>query len=520
MEDNLNPEISTWECVVAQAEIIEISENVAERRDRRVGPPQASGSGEGSSKPKHQHQTPGRAARAVTFDSPKRRHGHDRQRSRTRGNQGTRGESHTSTSSHHHTHQPPSSNDRRDSSKKEFNRGKSQSSTSQKTDQQKLPWRSDKELAEFRASGKCFSCGKEGHISRNCPDSQTVHSHGSKPPGRAAFNIEPVVFEEDVLDDVEVLDSLPLGAIRFDDDLPPECLWPIDEWCEHYPYWCEPNILARSELGDCYSIVAGTVLTLDQPYPGDEYFDTDLIRPELRFKLTYQENTCMYQIHDRLVEAKELVSRAFLEQPKFNISCWYAARRIQSLDLKMGLPQGYAMGHAIRLVAAKLLTDGIPSAYPCTRPDLDPGDRFKIYPLRADQDNYTIRDADLDILVEVPKSSLENPVFDLVSWYVQHLETWQLVEQRYKELHINSYLVDLPPHTPPHMDYLEIDFDYPESIPGEDDPIYDDLPGLNPVSDSEDGKDDEPEESSQDRPTEGLSNDVLNEQGGGSSRGG
>ena len=33
--DNLNPETSSWDRVVAQAEIIEISENVAERRDRR-----------------------------------------------------------------------------------------------------------------------------------------------------------------------------------------------------------------------------------------------------------------------------------------------------------------------------------------------------------------------------------------------------------------------------------------------------------------------------------------------------
>ena len=35
--DNLNPEVSSWSSVVAQAEIIEISENVADRRDRRGG---------------------------------------------------------------------------------------------------------------------------------------------------------------------------------------------------------------------------------------------------------------------------------------------------------------------------------------------------------------------------------------------------------------------------------------------------------------------------------------------------
>ena len=38
--DNLNPETSSWDRVVAQAEIIEISENVVERRDlsRRSNP--------------------------------------------------------------------------------------------------------------------------------------------------------------------------------------------------------------------------------------------------------------------------------------------------------------------------------------------------------------------------------------------------------------------------------------------------------------------------------------------------
>ena len=35
--DNLNPETSSWAVVVAQAEVIEISENVTERQDRKAG---------------------------------------------------------------------------------------------------------------------------------------------------------------------------------------------------------------------------------------------------------------------------------------------------------------------------------------------------------------------------------------------------------------------------------------------------------------------------------------------------
>ena len=41
--DCLNPETSSWDRVIAQAEIIEISENVAERRDRRVNTASTSG---------------------------------------------------------------------------------------------------------------------------------------------------------------------------------------------------------------------------------------------------------------------------------------------------------------------------------------------------------------------------------------------------------------------------------------------------------------------------------------------
>ena len=42
-QDNLNPETSSWDRVIAQAEIIEISENVADHRDRQTNNTSASG---------------------------------------------------------------------------------------------------------------------------------------------------------------------------------------------------------------------------------------------------------------------------------------------------------------------------------------------------------------------------------------------------------------------------------------------------------------------------------------------
>ena len=56
----------------------------------------------------------------------------------------------------------------------------------------KRPILSDKEKAEYRAAGRCFGCGKEGHMSRNCPDNASIKSPGQGPPGKSAFSVEPV----------------------------------------------------------------------------------------------------------------------------------------------------------------------------------------------------------------------------------------------------------------------------------------------------------------------------------------
>jgi hypothetical protein len=486
--DNLNPEISTWDQVVSQAEIIEISENVADRRDRaKVGSsqPAAGGSTDRPARSKGNSNQQARSARAVTFDSPRRRHGHDRQRSRVPNQQSREGSQAASTSRHPST---PGS-DRRDtrgtSSKGKF---QTPSGSSYKKEPSRTPRRSEKELAEFRASGRCFVCGGEGHISRNCPENQTVHASGSRPPGKAAFSIEPVASGLD--DSVEVLDSLPLGAIDFEDDeaVMPVSYWPIEEWGEHYPYWDEPHILAREEIGDCYGMVADAILTTDQPYPGDDLFDVDQIRPEMRFSIFFQEKTQDYLIKDQLVDAEVVIARSLLEKPQFDISRWYAARRIEALNLDMKPSHRGAMGYAVSWVATKLLMDGISSSYPCTRPELNPRSRFVVYPLRPGRDEYTIIDDDLEIIVHVPKILLEDQSFDLVAWYTIQIDARRMFKHWYTKYHAQKYRVDHmiePAPEWPEWEDLDIEFESPEQP--EDDPRYDDLPGLTPVSDSEDG---------------------------------
>ena len=73
---------------------------------------------------------------------------------------------------------------------------------------------------------------------------------------------------------------------------------PRVEWREHTPYWQEPEISARNQIGDCYAMVADAVLTQTQPFPGDELYASDNLIPELRFNVAKHYNGGMYSIYD------------------------------------------------------------------------------------------------------------------------------------------------------------------------------------------------------------------------------
>ena len=192
-----------------------------------------------------------------------------------------------------------------------------------------------------------------------------VKSAGDKPPGTTSFNIEPVI-NEDESDGVEVLDSLPVGAMFInsedeehehinssdeDDDVP---AWPLSDWRDYFPFWNQPGVWTRCRIGDCYLMMAISILTLGQPYPG------------------FWQSECL--IHDTLTNKWVTLDTALLRNVHFNLTRWYAVMRIHALALDKSRADGYysPMGSPVSVVTQKLLTDGSYTYYPCVLSDLDP----------------------------------------------------------------------------------------------------------------------------------------------------
>ena len=143
--------------------------------------------------------------------------------------------------------------------------------------------------------------------------------------------------------------------------------------------------------------------------------------------------------HLRLADSHVPMAHSLLENHKFDVSKWYA-KCSQALNLDEKLTHHYDMGFSISLVAVKLLTNGIPSLYPCANPGLDPKDRFTVYPPKFHGDEYIIMDEDLHIHVPLAKSLLENPSFELVNWYRHYLDEKGIFEECCMDTHFQNMI--------------------------------------------------------------------------------
>ena len=248
----------------------------------------------------------------------------------------------------------------------------------------------------------------------------------NKPPGVPSYSMDMTVIEND--DSDEVIESLPVGFI----DVSPEEEWsevpePLidNSWRKNYPDWQDPRASAPMSIGNCYEKTAEYVLTIQQPYPGDGYFNhrLNIYSPPERFRVT-QLRSDVFRVQDRLTEFEICIETSQLKNVKFNLGHWYAKWRALVLGLKKPSKKEYPqqLEDPLVLVTQHVLKSGINDYYPNIKTRTWREDRFFVHQKDFGSSIYEIIDDDLELVADIDKSNLENPEFDLIDWYIKHIE--------------------------------------------------------------------------------------------------
>ena len=106
-------------------------------------------------------------------------------------------------------------------------------------------------------------------MSRNCPQNNTVKGNGSnKPPGLPSYSMDMTLLEDEP-DKNDVLESMPVGVMGIE-RARTSVSEPDESWHKQYLMWQHDKTQAPDIIGDCYAMTAEYLLTIAQPYPGDE----------------------------------------------------------------------------------------------------------------------------------------------------------------------------------------------------------------------------------------------------------
>ena len=446
-KDGLHPDESTWEEVVAKAEMVKISDSVLDPRERRFVQAGASTSRSSQSNPKNKS---GLSSRSVTMTPPNR----EKQGNYQNNNSCTRDNRQTfkndqfrrrTDRNNYYTPRGRSFYDRQNQSSRPPPRLTNVNTGTSMTNQNNARFNkntqlTEKEMADRRASGKCFNCGKEGHMSRNCPERNLLKGGTNKPPGVPSYSME-MSLVEDISDSKEVLESVPLGYLGMKMNHVPINQEP-ENWQNYYPIWQQPGLSARQWFGDCHVMTIEYQLTIRQPYPGDEQSVVFPCLPMNRFIVLRLENLKnVFKIRDDLVDFEIEITQEKIDNDKFNLGHWYAKKRARLLNLQSPTTEDYPDfgDDPYCLVLLNLLRNGINSHFPNVKPLTESDYRFCVHPTNDENPLCIIYDSDLNLIVEIEKDSLRNPEFELINWYCNHAANEGNFQDQYVINHKHHY---------------------------------------------------------------------------------
>jgi hypothetical protein len=446
-KDGLHPETSTWEEVVAKAEVIEIADHVIDPKDRRSVQTSSNNNNRNNNNSNNNTNNSERNSKqqnAGSTSAPR-----SKNNSSQKNNTNNNGQRNSQNQRRNQSNNQGQSGSQNKNPNQRTNTDGRSSNSGPFTKKKKNPFNlTDKEMSDLRADGRCFRCKGKGHLSHNCPDGQSVPGNGSgKPPGLPNYSMEMGLIEN-VDESSEVLDSMPVGMLDFQPNTASSSnCQPKNtnsDWRRYYPLWQSLRALARNQIGDCYAIAAEYWLTLLQPYPGDDLWNKrgGPASPETRFQVvSIPRYPGEYLIKDGFSGFEAIVSETKLNDAEFNLGYWYAEKLSHALGLKESITGHFplATDSPIVLVTTCLLQNGIHAHFPNVDPDTDSETRFLVYPKDESSETFVIVDNDLGIRLQIDREFLENPKLDLITHYVKYASEIGRYHEKYISHHKHRY---------------------------------------------------------------------------------
>ncbi|KAF4565677.1 hypothetical protein EYR36_002255 [Pleurotus pulmonarius] len=407
-KDRRNPETSSWQDVVAAAEVIEIAQSVVVHRHNNTREPRDSNERRG-----------GESSQPRGPNKPFQKNPPKASQPNHAGGNNHRSNNHRNPQSRRNSgNNPP---------------------------RPEKPRLSEDEISRLKSEGRCFRCKETGHVSRQCPQAHTVRTQSTSrgPPGLPMHGMDMAFIEEteelheavDLND--ENLDVLPVGSMELvNDPAGPNDQVPLTSTAQagligFYTDACE---LTLNEHG-------GLTFPGDSAFPPlSDFWD------DHRFSIM-QISDDEVVVEDHLqTDHYEYLPIQKLMNPRFNFIHWLAVRIAQRHKQPRIVVRKYAAAGSIGDIMANMIhiSLSIEGPYPERlrpegREDTPDPRRFSA-DWHEDLETISIVDSLTGLIHDLEWTHLRNPHFNIVGWVTRQTEkAWLILDNEPENVDLGQF---------------------------------------------------------------------------------